>query len=140
MPKVFQLVQRIHLYVEYKSIRRIRQEYSTVHEEYEGGQQIEPITMNFRPKPKKIQILTHLPRHDQMGKKPSHATVPLKGFHICVVYCTVCKGSLLCIHKSVVSLQTLLYTHTHTVAFPPQQPPPPHSSFHQPTLKQPAIF
>ncbi len=39
--------------IEYKSLRRIRQEYSIVHEEYEGGQQIEPITMNFRPKPKK---------------------------------------------------------------------------------------
>ncbi len=38
---------------------------------------IEPISTNFRRKRKKIQILSNLLRHDQMGKKPSHATVPL---------------------------------------------------------------
>ncbi len=60
----------------HKRLRRKRQEYFVVGE-YFNRNKNGPISTNFRPKPKKNQILIHLPRHDQMGKKTSHATVPL---------------------------------------------------------------
>jgi hypothetical protein len=62
---------------EYKSIWRIRQEYFAVYGEYANPHKSEPISTNFRPNSKKFLILNHLTGHDRMGKKPSHATVPL---------------------------------------------------------------
>jgi hypothetical protein len=53
-----------------------------MHGEYADGHKTEPISANFRPKPKKIQILNHLCRHDGMGKKTSHATVPLNDIRV----------------------------------------------------------
>ncbi len=53
------------------------EEYFAVHGEHADRHKIERISTNFRRKPKKIQFLSNLLRHDQMGKKPSHATVPL---------------------------------------------------------------
>ena len=47
---------------EYKRLRRIRQEYFVVYGEYADRHKIEPISSNFRPKPKKNQILNHLSR------------------------------------------------------------------------------
>jgi hypothetical protein len=40
------------------------------------------LSANFRQKQKKFQILNHLCRHDGMGKKPSHATVPLNDIRV----------------------------------------------------------
>jgi hypothetical protein len=54
---------------EYKRIWRIRQEYFAVYGEYANRHKIEPISANFRPKPKKIQILNPHSIHVRIGKK-----------------------------------------------------------------------
>ncbi len=48
-----------------------------VYGEYADRHRIEPISENFRPKPKKIHILDPHSIHDRIDQKPSHATVPL---------------------------------------------------------------
>jgi hypothetical protein len=65
---------------EYKRIRRIRQEYFAVYGEYANRHKTEDISANFLLKPKKIP--NHHSRRDQMRKKPSHVTVPLKGLSL----------------------------------------------------------
>jgi hypothetical protein len=45
----------------FKRIRRKRHEYFAVYGEYAETQKAEPISANFRPKLKKIQILDHHP-------------------------------------------------------------------------------
>jgi hypothetical protein len=57
-------------------IWRIRQECFAVYGEYADRHKIEPISANFRPKPKQFQILNLYSIHVRIGKKPSHATVP----------------------------------------------------------------
>jgi hypothetical protein len=54
----------------FKSIRRIRQKYFAVCWEYADRHKTELISANFRPKPKKFQILNHHSIHDRIGKKP----------------------------------------------------------------------
>jgi hypothetical protein len=58
---------------EYKRKRRIRQQYFAVHRKYANRHKTESILSSFRPKLKKNQILNHLPIHERMGKKTSHA-------------------------------------------------------------------
>jgi hypothetical protein len=63
----------------FKRLRRIPQEYFAVYGEYADRHKIEPISANFRPKPKKIQILNPYYIQDRIGKKTiSRYTVPLK--------------------------------------------------------------
>jgi hypothetical protein len=61
----------------FKCIRKIRKEYFVVYREYADRHKTEPISANIRPKPKKIQILSHHSIQDIIANKPSHATVPL---------------------------------------------------------------
>ncbi len=62
----------------FKRLRRICQEYFAVYGEYADRHKIEPFSADFRPEPKKI--LNPHSIHDRIGKKPSHATVPLKAY------------------------------------------------------------
>jgi hypothetical protein len=54
----------------FKRNRRIRQEYLAAYGEYADRHKTKPISANFRPKPKKIQILNNHSIHDRIGKKP----------------------------------------------------------------------
>jgi hypothetical protein len=81
---------------EYKRIWRIRQEYFAVYGEYADRHKIEPIPANFRPKPKKFQILNPQSIHVRIGKKPSRATVPF----ITVWYILRPEASLICVMHS----------------------------------------
>jgi hypothetical protein len=54
----------------YKRFGRIRQEY------FADRHKIKPISIIFVEN-QKNQILNHLQRHDQMGKKTYHVTIPL---------------------------------------------------------------
>ncbi len=54
-----------------KRIWIMRQEYFSVNGVYANRHKA------YRPKLEKIPIRNHLTEHDRMGKKPSHATVPL---------------------------------------------------------------
>ncbi len=81
--KVFQRAGTENTLKEFNRIRRKRQEGLAVYGVYSDRHKTEPISENFRPKPKKNQILNHLCRHMiEWAKKQSHATVPLKPFFL----------------------------------------------------------
>jgi hypothetical protein len=50
---VSEYVKSLERLEEYKRLRRIRQEYFALYEEYADRHKIKPISSNFRPKPKK---------------------------------------------------------------------------------------
>jgi hypothetical protein len=56
----------------FKPIKRIPQEYFAVCGEYAERHKTEPISANFRSKPKKIQILNHHSKHDNMNRQKTH--------------------------------------------------------------------
>ncbi len=58
----------------FKRIRRIRQEYIAAYGEYADRHKTEPFSANFRPRPKKFQILNH--HSIEEAKNTSNATVP----------------------------------------------------------------
>ncbi len=61
-----------------KRIWRMRQEYFAAYGEYANRHKTEIISANFHLKQKKILVHNHHTKHDRMGKKSSHATVPLR--------------------------------------------------------------
>jgi len=65
--------------IAFKRIMRIRQEYFAAYGKYADRHKTEPIPANFRPKPKKFQILNHHSIHYRIGKKPISRYCPLKG-------------------------------------------------------------
>ncbi len=64
---------------DFERIWRMCQEYFAKHGEYADKQKIEPTSVNFRPKQKKSDPKSpSYRRRERMGKKPSHATIPLR--------------------------------------------------------------
>jgi hypothetical protein len=61
----------------YKGMRRIIQEYFAIYGVFADRHEIEPLSANFRPKPKKFFILLDFLDRIEWVDKPSHDTVPL---------------------------------------------------------------
>ncbi len=62
----------------FKRIRRKRQEDFFVYGEYADRHKIEPVSANFRPKPKNLRSEITFARHDGMGKKTISRFCPFK--------------------------------------------------------------